>query len=85
MTAEFKSEVRDGMHIDWDVPIRMDDGLVLRADIFRPIPAGRYPVIMTYGPYGKGVAFQEGYQTAWDIMCRENPDAVSGTSNQYAN
>ena len=57
MTAEFKSEVRDGMHIDWDVPIRMDDGLVLRADIFRPIPAGRYPVIMTYGPYGKGVAF----------------------------
>jgi len=85
MSAEFESEVRDGMHIDWDVPIRMDDGLVLRADIFRPIPAGHYPVIMTYGPYGKGVAFQEGYQTAWDIMCRENPDAVSGTSNQYAN
>jgi predicted acyl esterase len=24
------------MHIDWDVPIRMDDGLVLRADVFRP-------------------------------------------------
>jgi predicted acyl esterase len=85
MTAEFKSEVRDGMRIDWDVPIRMDDGLVLRADIFRPTQAGRYPVILTYGPYGKGVAFQEGYQTAWDIMCRENPDAVSGTSNQYAN
>ena len=85
MTAEFKSEVRDGMRIDWDVPIRMDDGLILRADVFRPNDAGRYPVIMTYGPYGKGVAFQEGYQTAWEIMCRENPDAVSGTSNRYAN
>ena len=24
------SEVRDGMRIDWDVPIEMDDGLVLR-------------------------------------------------------
>jgi putative CocE/NonD family hydrolase len=63
----------------------MDDGLVLRADIFRPIAPGRYPVIMSYGPYGKGVAFQEGYKTAWDIMCRENPDAVSGTSNKYQN
>ena len=30
-THEHRSEVRDGMRIDWDVPIRMDDGLVLRA------------------------------------------------------
>ena len=28
------SEVRNGMRIDWDIPIEMDDGLVLRADIF---------------------------------------------------
>ena len=34
------AETRDGMRIDWDVPITMDDGLVLRADVFRPI-AGR--------------------------------------------
>ncbi len=38
--TEFVSEVRDGMRIDWDVPIRVDDGLVLRADVFRPIAAG---------------------------------------------
>ena len=72
MTA-FRSETRDGMRIDWDVPITMDDGLVLRADIFRPIAEGRYPVLMTYGPYGKGLAFQEGYKTAWDIMATEYP------------
>ncbi|MCX7199527.1 MAG: CocE/NonD family hydrolase [Proteobacteria bacterium] len=63
----------------------MDDGLVLRADIFRPIVEGRYPVLMTYGPYGKGLAFQEGYKTAWDIMARENPDALAGSTNQYQN
>ena len=84
MTA-FTSETRDGMRIDWDVPITMDDGLVLRADIFRPIAEGRYPVLMTYGPYGKGLAFQEGYKTAWDIMARENPDALAGSTNQYQN
>jgi predicted acyl esterase len=40
-THEHRSEVRDGMRIDWDVPIRMDDGLVLRADVFRPVKEGR--------------------------------------------
>ena len=34
-------ETRDGMRIDWDVPIAMDDGLVLRADVFRPIDGGQ--------------------------------------------
>lgn len=82
---QMTTEIRDGMRIDWDQPIKMDDGLVLRADIFRPTDDGRYPVLLTYGPYGKGLAFQEGYKTAWDIMVKENPDAVRGTSNKYAN
>ena len=73
------------MKIEWDVPIEMDDGLVLRADVFRPGEAGRYPAILSYGPYGKGLAFQDGYKTAWEIMARENPDALAGSSNRYQN
>jgi predicted acyl esterase len=80
-----RSEVRDGMRIEWDVPITMDDGLVLRADVFRPVADGKYPALVSYGPYGKGLSFQQGYKTAWDIMTKQNPDAVSGTSNKYAN
>jgi hypothetical protein len=83
--SNYKSEIRDGMSIDWDVPIKMDDGLVLRADVFRPVTEGKYPAIVSYGPYGKGLAFQEGYKTAWEIMARDSPDAVAGTSNQYQN
>jgi hypothetical protein len=45
-----RNEIRDGMRIDWDVPIAMDDGAIVRADIFRPIAEGRYPAIITYGP-----------------------------------
>jgi uncharacterized protein len=81
--SDYRSEVRDGMHIDWDVPIEMDDGLTLRADVYRPIAAGRYPVILSYGPYGKGLAFQDGYRTAWEIMARDHPDALEGSTNQY--
>jgi len=80
-----KTEMRDGMRIAWDVPVTMDDGAVLRADVFLPLAEDRYPAILSYGPYGKGLAFQDGYKTAWDIMCRDNPDAVAGTSNRYAN
>lgn len=76
-------EIRDGMAIDWDVPIEMDDGIVLRADVYRPIAPGKYPVIMTYGPYGKGLSFQEGYKTAWDLMAMRYPDALAGSSNLY--
>jgi hypothetical protein len=46
-----------GMRVIWDAPVEMDDGLVLRADIFLPEKDGSYPAIITYGPYGKGLAF----------------------------
>ena len=71
------------MHIDWDVPIRMDDGNILRADAYRPPKEGRYPVIMSYGPYGKGLAFQEGYPEQWNMLVREHPDVAEGSTNKY--
>jgi predicted acyl esterase len=80
-----KSEIRDGMQIDWDVPITMEDGVVLRADIFRPVGAGKYPVILTYGPYGKGLDFKEGYKTAYEILERDYPDSLQNTSGKYLN
>jgi predicted acyl esterase len=84
-THQPRSETRDGMHIDWDVQIEMDDGLVLRADVFRPRKPGRYPVILTYGPYAKGLAFQNGYPSAWQRMVEKHPDVAKGSSNKYQN
>jgi hypothetical protein len=80
---EQRSETRDGMQIDWNVPIAMDDGLVLRADVFRPIAEGQYPVILSYGPYAKGLAFQDGYPSAWQRMAERHPDVTAGSSNLY--
>src|SRR5919198_337620 len=83
MSAKPRSETRDGMRIDWDVDITMDDGLVLKADVFRPAEEGRYPVILSYGPYAKGLAFQDGYPSAWERMARQHPDVTAGSSNLY--
>lgn len=78
-----RSETAHGMRIDWDVPIPMSDGAVLRADVFRPVGDGGYPVLMTLGPYGKGLAFSEGYAPMWQRLVAAYPDAVAATSNSY--
>ncbi len=82
---QMKSEIRDGMKIDWDAPVAMDDGVVLRADVFRPAAEGKYPVILSYGPYAKGLAFQEGYKSAWLRLTKAFPDFAEGSSNKYQN
>ena len=79
------SEVRDGMQVDWDVPIRMRDGVVLRADIFRPLGNHKVPVIMSYGPYAKGLDFREGYKSQWARVVAAVPEILEGSSNKYQN
>lgn len=79
------SDVRDGMRIEWDVPIEVDGGVVLRADVFRPADDGLYPALVSYGPYGKGLPFQEGYASAWELMVERYPEVAEGTTNKYQN
>jgi uncharacterized protein len=71
--------------IERDVPVPASDGLVLRADVFRPPGDGRYPVILSYGPYAKGLAFQEGYPDQWRLMTSQHPDVVAGSTNVHQN
>jgi uncharacterized protein len=82
MTQE-KHEIRDGIRVQWDVPVAMDDGVVVRADIFLPLAEGRYPVILTYGPYAKGLSFQDGNPGAWEHLTKNNPEVLEGSSNIY--
>ena len=80
-----RTEVRDAMRITWHQPISMDDGIVLRADVFRPIADGRYPVILTYGLYAKGLSYQEGYPKQWQKMVEDYPEILEGSTNKYQN
>ncbi len=42
-------------------------------------------MILTYGPYAKGLAFQEGYPDQWKRMVEQHPDVAAGSSNIYQN
>ena len=45
--------------VERDVPVKMRDGIVLHADIYRPKTEGKYPVLLQRTPYNKdgGVEF----------------------------
>ncbi len=51
--------------IERDLPILMDDGNELRADVYRPDINEPVPVILNHGPYGKGIPFRDG---AWETV-----------------
>src|SRR5438309_8349044 len=43
----------DSISVDLDVPATMRDGTVLRANVYRPVDGGPWPVLLTRLPYGK--------------------------------
>ena len=74
-------DIRDGMRTDWDVPRKMDDGVVLRCDVYRPIKDGKYGVIMTLGPYGKFLHFNEIYEEQFVRMSEDFTEVPSEPTN----
>ena len=51
--AQEKNSPPAYMRIDKDVDVPMSDGLVLKANVYRPAAPGKYPVIMALSAYGK--------------------------------
>jgi predicted acyl esterase len=72
------------MIIERDIPIAMDDGIELRADVYRPDSSAPVPVIMTMGPYGKGVRYQDQhYKHSWDWMIQQHPNLLAGSKHRW--
>ena len=42
-----------GVAVEFDAPVPMRDGTVLRANVFRPEGSGSWPVLLNRTPYGK--------------------------------
>ena len=67
------------MQIEWDVEIPTSDGSVVRADIFRPDGKGEFPVLMSCGPYAKGLHFSEGFPMQWKGLTSQYPVSARRT------
>ncbi len=63
------------------VPMRVGD--TLRANVFRPVANGRYPVILTLGPYGKDVHIRQFMPSAWAYIEARTPEILQHSSCRY--
>jgi len=64
-----------------DVPLR--DGAVVRGNVYRPNGDGEFPVLMTFGPYGKDVPLREFMQEAWDRLTKTYPEILAASSCKH--
>jgi uncharacterized protein len=62
--AEVGAAAPDDVVVEWSVPAKMHDGVILRADIYRPKQAGRYPVLLQRTPYNKASESDFGFHAA---------------------
>src|ERR1700712_5063224 len=73
----------DGMLVEYDVPLTMSDGTILRANVFRPVGEGPYPTLISYGPYGKDLSFQDAYPRQFNAMVTAHPEILVGSTGKH--
>jgi predicted acyl esterase len=71
------------MVLDKDIAVPMRDGALLRANVFRPDAPGKFPVLMTLGPYGKDVHLSQFMPEAWEALKRRHPEILEASSCKY--
>jgi uncharacterized protein len=58
--------------IERDVPVKMRDGVVLKADVHRPDSGGPYPVLVWLTPYGKHKQqFDKYVKAGYIVVCQD--------------
>src|SRR5262249_62227619 len=72
--------VRYGMLVEQDTAVPMRDGAILRANVYRPEAYRQFPVLMTFGPYGKDVPLREVMQEACERLKKEDPEILAASS-----
>jgi putative CocE/NonD family hydrolase len=71
------------MLVEQNAEVPMRDGAILRANVYRPDADARFPVLMTFGPYGKDVPLREFIQEAWDRLNQIYPEILAASSCKH--
>ncbi|HRU24707.1 MAG TPA: CocE/NonD family hydrolase, partial [Candidatus Latescibacteria bacterium] len=61
-----------GIIVEPDVPVRMRDGITLRANVFRPNSSGRFPALVQRTPYGKAQGGFEDFVRAGYVVVTQD-------------
>ncbi len=83
-TATATQQTGYALKFEKDVAIAVSDGLVLRANVFRPDAGEEFPVVLALSPYGKDAHFRDAYKPQWEHLNKLYPDvARNGSTGRY--
>ena len=60
-----------GVAVERNVPVKMRDGVILRADVHRPDRGGQYPVLVSRMPYGKSGNLDRYVKAGYIVVCQD--------------
>ncbi len=83
VAAAAPSPVDTAWRVEHDVAVPMRDGVVLRADLYRPRTGGPFPVLVYRTPYGKAEMISD-YTTAQRAVARGYAVLVQDVRGRYA-
>jgi putative CocE/NonD family hydrolase len=67
-----------------DIFIPMSDGNALACNIFRPRATGTFPIVMSFGVYGKDIHFADGFSPQWQKLKAVYPQIdQDGSTGEY--
>ncbi len=72
------------IRVDKDVPMKMRDGAVLRADVYRPDDSERHPAILMRTPYNKALAGSADYLSAMHTASAGYAMVIQDTRGRFA-
>jgi putative CocE/NonD family hydrolase len=76
-------QVGQEVMVEFDVPARMRDGAILRANIYRPAGEGEWPVLLTRLPYGKDLPGGNAVMDAAQVARRGYVVVVQDTRGRF--
>ena len=87
LTAGFSAQSQLSQSTDrsfeqFNVPVTMRDGVVLRADVMRPADTGKFPTLVYRTPYGKDAARSE-YTTFKNAVARGYAVVIEDVRGRY--
>ena len=72
LLALLASEPKElGVLVERDVAVPMRDGVILRANVFRPDRGGPYPVLVVRTPYGKGSKYDRHVKAGYIVVSQD--------------
>jgi putative CocE/NonD family hydrolase len=79
-----ESSMTYSIRVDTNIPMKMRDGIVLMADVYRPDDSERHPAIVVRTPYSKGLGGNSDFLSAQHAAFAGYAFLIQDTRGRFA-